>query len=144
VSENKWLFAIVKDQGFQNLMKTGCPEYHFPSPETVSHDIKVVFLCERKHIADMLQVSYFRCQRSINLLICNGSQMHKGVLNFATNAWTSPNHKAYVAISIHFENNGVPITMLLDIIEVACSHFGLNLAAAFAKILQDFSISDKV
>ena len=34
--------------------------------------------------------------------------------------------------------------MLLDIIEVARSHSGLNLAAAFAKILDDFGISDKV
>ena len=34
--------------------------------------------------------------------------------------------------------------MLLDIVELACSHSGLNLAAAFAKILEDFGISDKV
>lgn len=34
--------------------------------------------------------------------------------------------------------------MLLDIVEVAKSHSGLNLAAAFAKILEDFGISDKV
>jgi len=66
------------------------------------------------------------------------------VLNFATDAWTSPNNKAYVAVSIHFENEGVQISMLLDIIEVACSHSGLNLAAAFAKILEEFGISDKV
>jgi hypothetical protein len=34
--------------------------------------------------------------------------------------------------------------MLLDLIEVAKSHSGINLAAAFAKILEDFGISDKV
>ena len=34
--------------------------------------------------------------------------------------------------------------MLLDIIEVAHSHSRLNLAAVFAKILDDFGISDKV
>jgi hypothetical protein len=34
--------------------------------------------------------------------------------------------------------------MLLDIIEVAKSHSGLNLAEAFAKVLSDFGISDKV
>jgi hypothetical protein len=65
-------------------------------------------------------------------------------LNFATDAWTSPNNKVYVAVSVHFENEGVPISMLLDIVEVACSHSGLNLAAAFAKILEEFGISDKV
>jgi len=34
--------------------------------------------------------------------------------------------------------------MLLDIVEVAQSHSGLNLAAAFAGILDEFGISDKV
>ena len=34
--------------------------------------------------------------------------------------------------------------MLLNIMEVTGSHSGLNLAAAFAKILDDFGISDKV
>ena len=71
-------------------------------------------------------------------------QDHEGALNFATDAWTSPNHKAYVAVSVHFENAGVPISMLLDIVEVPCSHSGLNLATAFARILEDFGISKKV
>jgi len=58
--------------------------------------------------------------------------------------WTSPNHKAFIAVTVHFKKDGVPISMLLDIVEVARSHSGLNLAAAFAKILDDFGISDKV
>jgi hypothetical protein len=49
-----------------------------------------------------------------------------------------------VAVSVHFEDDGVPISMLLDIVEVARSHSGLNLAAAFAKILEEFGISNKV
>ena len=67
-----------------------------------------------------------------------------GALSFATDAWTSPNYKAYVAVTIHFENKGAPVSMLLDIVELACSHSGINLAIAFAKILEDFGISDKV
>jgi len=34
--------------------------------------------------------------------------------------------------------------MLLDLVEVAQSHSGVNLADAFAKILEDFGIEDKV
>ena len=71
-------------------------------------------------------------------------QDHKGALSFATDAWTSPNHRAYVAVTVHFEENSIPISMLLDLVEVACSHSGINLAAAFAKVLDDFGISDKV
>jgi hypothetical protein len=65
-------------------------------------------------------------------------------LSYATDAWTSPNQRAYVAITVHLEHNGEPISLLLDIVEVAQSHTGVNLAAAFAKILEDYAISDKV
>jgi hypothetical protein len=34
--------------------------------------------------------------------------------------------------------------MLLDLVEVAKSHLGVNLAEAFAKVLEDFGIQDKV
>ena len=65
-------------------------------------------------------------------------------MSFVTDAWTSPNQQAYVAITVHLEHKGEPISMLLDIVEVAQSHTRVNLAAAFAKILEDYAISDKV
>jgi hypothetical protein len=34
--------------------------------------------------------------------------------------------------------------LLLDLVEVAKSHSGVNLASAFAKILADFGIAHKV
>lgn len=34
--------------------------------------------------------------------------------------------------------------MLLDLVEVAESHSGVNLAKAFAKVLEEFGIEDKV
>jgi len=43
VAESKRPFNIVSDRGFQNLMKTGRPEYYIPSPATVSRDVKKVF-----------------------------------------------------------------------------------------------------
>ena len=56
VAESKRPDKIVKDRGFQLLMKTGRPGYHIPSPETVSRDVKMVFVNVRKRIAKMLQV----------------------------------------------------------------------------------------
>jgi coproporphyrinogen III oxidase len=106
-------------------MKTGRPEYHIPSEHTVSRDVKQTFVHARKRIAKMLQE-------------------YEGQLNFATDAWTSPNHKAFVAFTVHFAHEGAPVSMLLDLVEVAKSHSGVNLAAAFAKVLEDFGISDKV
>ena len=49
-----------------------------------------------------------------------------------------------MAITVHLEHKGEPISLLLDIVEVAKSHTGVNLATAFAKILEDYGISDKV
>jgi hypothetical protein len=46
-------------------------------------------------------------------------QEYEGNLNFATNAWTSPNHKAFVAILVHFEHKGKPMCIILDVVEVA-------------------------
>ena len=51
---------------------------------------------------------------------------------------------AFVAITVHFERDGKPVAMLLDIVNVPKSHTGVNLARAFAKVLNNFGISDKV
>ena len=65
-------------------------------------------------------------------------------MSFTTDAWTSPNQCAYVAITVHLEHKGEPVTMLLDIVEVAHSHSRDNLVAAFAKTMEDYEISEKV
>ena len=56
----------------------------------------------------------------------------------------SLNHKAYIAITVHFEHNGALMSMLLDLVKVTKSHSGVNLATVFANVLNDFGISDKV
>ncbi|KII87297.1 hypothetical protein PLICRDRAFT_30688 [Plicaturopsis crispa FD-325 SS-3] len=52
-------------------------------------------------------------------------------------------HRAYVAITVHLEVDGSPLCLLLDLVEVAESHNGVNLAKAFAKVLQEFGIEHK-
>jgi hypothetical protein len=71
-------------------------------------------------------------------------QEYDGKINFATDAWTSPNHRAFVAITVHIEHDGKPLTFLLDIVEVPKSHSGENLATAFAEVLKAYGIQDKV
>lgn len=72
------------------------------------------------------------------------TKAHNGCLNFATDAWTSPNGRAFIAVTVHYEKKGIPTTMLLDILECARSHTGSNLASTFEKVLKDFGIRDKV
>ena len=48
-----------------------------------------------------------------------------------------------MAFTIHMEHEGEPISLLLDLVEVAQSHSGKNLVKAFEKVLKDFRVTDK-
>ncbi|KAF8548181.1 hypothetical protein OG21DRAFT_1479289 [Imleria badia] len=100
VCESLRPFAIVKDRGFQSLMKTGRPEYYIPSELTISHDVRLVFARTRVKVAKLLKE-------------------YNGKLNFTTDAWTALNHHALVAFSVHLEHKGAPLSFPLDIVEVA-------------------------
>jgi len=49
-----------------------------------------------------------------------------------------------MALTVHLNRNGKPMSTLLDVIEVPKSHSGVNLAIAFADVLQTFGIEEKV
>ena len=57
ISKDLQPFAIVEDQGFRILMKTGRPHYHLLSRWTVTRDVRLVFARTRKRVAKLLQVS---------------------------------------------------------------------------------------
>ena len=54
-SEMKFHVQIVKDWGFQCLMKTGRLGYYLPSPTTVSWDVKLVFAKAQNWIAKLYE-----------------------------------------------------------------------------------------
>ncbi|KAF8585212.1 hypothetical protein K439DRAFT_1316807, partial [Ramaria rubella] len=108
-------FQTVGDRGFLSLMKTGRLGYYLPSPATVAHDVKLVF--------------------------ARGLLDYDSKLNFATDTWVSPNHCVYITVMVHFEQEGILISILLW---QRCAHMGLNLAESFAKILEEFGREDKV
>lgn len=49
-----------------------------------------------------------------------------------------------VAFSVHFKQDGVPMQMTLDVVELVTSHSGLNLAKTFAELVTDLEINAKV
>ena len=124
-------------------MKSGRPEYWIPSHWTVSRDVQQVFARTHTRIGQMLQVSiHTPCTRQI----CDipELQAYDGELNFTTDCWTLPNHKAMVAFSVRFEHDGAPMRMVLDVVELAKSHSGMNLAVVFADLLKSFGVESKV
>ncbi|KAF8238213.1 hypothetical protein L208DRAFT_1243140 [Tricholoma matsutake] len=97
-------------QHFEVLMKVGRPTTYIPSPSTVSRDIK----------ASTINASFFESLTSF-------SKEHPGHVHFATDAWTSPNHHAFVAWTVHLHHEGHILTFLLDIMEVPEVHDILQL-----------------
>ncbi|KAG2052099.1 hypothetical protein BDR06DRAFT_983285 [Suillus hirtellus] len=100
VSKSLHPFEIVEDKGVQSLMKTERPEYYILSPSTVARDV----------------------QMSKTYKITCTYQGYPGKVNFTTDGWTLPNHRAFVAVLVHLKLNGKPLTLPLDIIEVAKVH----------------------
>ena len=81
VAESKCPFQIVNDRGFRLLIKTGCPDYHILSAETVSRDVKKVFVCCRQRISQMLKVhqSILCCEQTglhVDIGISRSPQFH--------------------------------------------------------------------
>ncbi|KAI0686094.1 hypothetical protein C8T65DRAFT_550164, partial [Cerioporus squamosus] len=91
---------------------TGRPGYYVPLPSTVARDVKAVFARTRTRIAHMLQE-------------------YDDDISFATDTWTAPNHWAFVALMPHFIHIDAPMSILLDLVEVAKSHNGVNLVQVF-------------
>ncbi|OJT15390.1 Zinc finger BED domain-containing protein RICESLEEPER 3 [Trametes pubescens] len=125
VAEDLRPFRIVKDRGFLVLMKTGRPGYYVPSPSTVARDVKVVFARTRRRVARFLR-------------------RYPGRLNFATDAWSSSNHRAFVAFLCFLEHNGTLFVIVLDMRELPIAHTGANLAREFVDCLTEFRIQEKI
>ena len=69
VAESMRPFLMVKDRGFQKLIKTGRPDYRIPSHHTVSCDVKNIFVHCCQRVAKMLQVSYAAIQIVVVLTV---------------------------------------------------------------------------
>jgi hypothetical protein len=44
---------------------------------------------------------------------------YPGRINFTMDAWSSPNHHAFIAFCVHLEHDGELLSFLLDIVKVA-------------------------
>ncbi|KAL1700069.1 hypothetical protein EV121DRAFT_214924, partial [Schizophyllum commune] len=91
--------AMVLDRMFVVLMRSGRPHTDIPSPRTVSRDINACFDACRARIDQLLKD-------------------HPGLIHITTDAWTSPNHRAFVAFVAHIPSEGRVLAFLLDILEV--------------------------
>jgi hypothetical protein len=99
ITKNNRPVNIINDHKLRNLFTAGWPSIELPSNRTISQDI---------------HASFKKCWERIAKLL----QEHPGRLHFATDAWTSPNHHAFVAWTVHLEYEGEMLCFLLDIFEL--------------------------
>ncbi|KAG1808913.1 uncharacterized protein BJ212DRAFT_1280192, partial [Suillus subaureus] len=100
LTESNRPLNIINDRALQDLLTAGRPSIQLPSRFTISRDIKA---------------SFEKCSDQIGKLL----REYPGRLHFATDAWTLPNHRAFVAWTVHLEFNGEMLCFLLDIVELA-------------------------
>ncbi|KAF8137853.1 hypothetical protein K438DRAFT_1490060, partial [Mycena galopus ATCC 62051] len=91
--------AIVDGREFRSILGAGRPEFSLPGRRTVARDLNVAFGIGRGFVEKLLRE-------------------HEGRLNFATDAWTSPNHRAFLAWTVHLHHQGRPLAFPLDVYEV--------------------------
>jgi hypothetical protein len=125
ITENNRPANIVNDAELVKLITAGCPHMSIPSHFTISHDIQTVFANSRERIKKIL----------VN---------HPGRLHFATDAWTLPNHRPFIAWTVHLEHQGQMLCFLLDVVEVPTSHTGKTMADAFQKMIVEFGLQNKI
>lgn len=99
LTENNRPINVINDRELRDLLTAGRPSVQLPTNCTISRDI---------------QASFDKCRERIAKLL----REHPGRLHFATDAWTSPNHRAFIAWTVHLEYEGEMLAFLLDIVEL--------------------------
>ncbi|KAJ3833742.1 hypothetical protein F5878DRAFT_492977, partial [Lentinula raphanica] len=99
------------------LQKEGRPNNYVPGKDTVARDVKKLYLAAKEHLAKELQA-------------------YEYLIPVELDCWSSPNHRAFMSVMIHIfrnsdENGAEELTaVLLDFVELPCSHSGENMAEA--------------
>ncbi|KAJ7301523.1 hypothetical protein DFH08DRAFT_724176, partial [Mycena albidolilacea] len=83
-----------------SILASGRPEFRLPrSRRTVARDLSSAYEFSRAYVQKLLEE-------------------YPGRLSFGTDAWTSPNHRAFVAWVVHLQHEGELLSFPLDVYEV--------------------------
>lgn len=147
VAESARPFAIVDDRCYKWLQREGRPKHYVPSARTVARDLKKLYQMSREKLGAELQVSnQAKLKRE---LLTQNKKAYDGDLALALDCWTSPNHHAFLSITVTWlrkdsKGNEELTTAILDFVELPCSHSARNMAEAVTKTLKGYGIARKV
>ena len=110
-------FKIVEEWGFLLMVKAGLPNYYLPSTSNASSNICIVFAWTSTCIRQMLQVSVSNKIKANREWPTGKIETHWPD-KFLMDAWTLPNHYAYVAVMAQLVVWDLLICIVLNIIEL--------------------------
>lgn len=113
--------SIVEDKGFVHLMNVVAPNFKIPSREEISRRIFLLYDSMKTMFIDKL----------------------KNVQHFAltTDIWTDTQTRSHIGITIHFVDNFIINSGLLDIFELDEKHTSEYIASKLIEVCDQWSIS---
>ncbi|MBW0586411.1 hypothetical protein O181_126126, partial [Austropuccinia psidii MF-1] len=98
-------------------------------------------LVQQKALTAHLPNVYFFHQEKLRALISDSGKQ----ISFTTDTWTSPNIKAFMAITGHFINKEFNlVSVLLGLMEIEGNHLGQSLANQFLTTLKQYDLEDSI
>ncbi|KAF7336216.1 Dimer-Tnp-hAT domain-containing protein [Mycena venus] len=94
VAENNQPLSIVEDHEFKYILRAGQPEFCLLGCCTVACDLNGAYKHSHTYVQKLLEE-------------------YPGQLSFGTDMWTSPNHWAFVAWTVHLQHEGELLSFLL-------------------------------
>ncbi|MBW0570860.1 hypothetical protein O181_110575 [Austropuccinia psidii MF-1] len=120
--------SVSKSTSFQALL------------ELCSPSVLNILVRQKALTSHLLNVYFFHQEKLCALIYGSGKQ-----LAFTTDTWTSPNIKAFMAITGHFINKEFNVvSVLLDLTEIEGNHLGQSLANQFPTTLKQYELEDSI
>ncbi|KAJ7193026.1 hypothetical protein B0H12DRAFT_1039476, partial [Mycena haematopus] len=91
--------ASDQDREFKYILGAERPEFRLPGRRTVARDLRAAYERSRTYVQTLLKE-------------------YPGRLSFGTDAWTSPNHRAFLAWVVHLQHEGELLSFPIDVYEV--------------------------
>ncbi|KAF7777784.1 hypothetical protein Agabi119p4_3856 [Agaricus bisporus var. burnettii] len=66
-----------------------------------------------------------------------------GKIHLGTDAWTSPNNRSFISVTIQYKVDGSIQSYVLDVVELPRRHTGQQLAEYLAQVVENFGLEKK-
>ncbi|KAJ3967392.1 hypothetical protein EV361DRAFT_807366, partial [Lentinula raphanica] len=134
VAKSAWPFRIVQDRSYRWLQKEGRPSHYVPSKVMVARDVKKLYVACKEKLGTCPYVMHRSYSLSWPLEL---------------DCWSSPNHWAFMSIitkMLHRDRDGKEVLtgVLLNFVELPCSHSAINMAKTIVQTLEEYGVADKV